>query len=90
MSVHKKYGGNTSVLTQVVDEMTASRRQRKYSEFRSELKQLLNSRSMENCSNTPDFLLADYLNDCLATWDKCTIARDKWFRFNSHIGSGVC
>lgn len=47
--------------------------------FRSELTDLINRHSMENGSNTPDFLLAEYLIDCLAVWDKHVSAREKWY-----------
>ena len=39
----------------------------------------LNRRCAENESNTPDFLLAEYLMDCLQAWDKITKKRDKWY-----------
>ena len=47
--------------------------------FRAELRSLLNRYSMENESNTPDFILADYLVDCLASWDRATERRIEWF-----------
>ena len=34
-------------------------------EFRQELESLINRHSMENASNTPDWILADYLAACL-------------------------
>lgn len=49
------------------------------SEFRKNLQSLINCESMENGSNTPDFLLADYLTDCLAVFDKAMQAREKWY-----------
>ncbi len=33
--------------------------------FRKELTELINKHSMENDSNTPDFLLADYIEVCM-------------------------
>ena len=33
--------------------------------FEQELTSLINKYSMENGSNTPDFILANYLQDCL-------------------------
>lgn len=47
--------------------------------FRADLETLINRYSRENGSNTPDFILADYLNDCLAAWDKGVTAREKWY-----------
>lgn len=48
-------------------------------EFRKELTHLLNSYSKENGSNTPDFILAEYLNGCLNIFDSAIEARAKWY-----------
>lgn len=45
--------------------------------FREELKALLNVYSQENGSDTPDYILADYLQDCLIAFDKAVQARDR-------------
>lgn len=50
----------------------------KYEEFQKELESLLNKMSMENISNTPDFILANYLTNCLRTFDVLTEKRDMW------------
>lgn len=47
--------------------------------FREELQQLINRYSQENGSNTPDFIIADYLIDCLRALDTGLQARDKWY-----------
>jgi hypothetical protein len=47
-------------------------------DFRSELENLINRHSKENGSNTPDFILADYLGDCLDAFDKAVTRRKKW------------
>jgi len=39
--------------------------------FRKELESLLNRRSKENKSNTPDFILAAFLEKCLDAFDEC-------------------
>lgn len=44
-----------------------------------DLESVLNRYSAENGSNTPDFLLAEYLMGCLAAWNKGVVARDKWY-----------
>lgn len=49
-----------------------------YLEFRGALKDLINYHSMENGSNTPDFILAEYLTDCLAAFDRAISAREDW------------
>ena len=44
-----------------------------------ELQHLLNKFSIENGSNTPDFMLANYLVDCLKTFDSIVNAREQWY-----------
>jgi len=48
-------------------------------DFISELRDLLNKRSMENASNTPDFILAQYLTNCLRAWNQATQQRETWY-----------
>lgn len=47
--------------------------------LREELVGLLNKHSAENGSDTPDFILADYLMNCLDAFDKAVTAREKWY-----------
>ena len=49
------------------------------SEFRVELEQLINRQNMENVSDTPDFILADYLVACLAAFNSASERREKWY-----------
>ena len=49
------------------------------SSFRDELAALINKHSLENGSDTPDFLLAEFLGNCLIVFDKTTRARTKWY-----------
>lgn len=51
------------------------------SKFRQELEDLINKNNKENESNTPDFILADFLIDCLKSFDKATNKRTKWYNF---------
>ena len=46
-----------------------------------EIAHLLNCKSMESESDTPDFILAQYLIGCLEVWNKTIRARDKWYSF---------
>lgn len=48
-------------------------------EFTNRLREVINSCCKENGSNTPDFLLADFLVDVLNCWDKTIVAREKWY-----------
>lgn len=47
--------------------------------FRYVLRALINVHSIENESDTPDFILAEYLTDCLAAFDKATKRRTEWY-----------
>jgi hypothetical protein len=47
--------------------------------FKEELITLINRHSMENGSDTPDFILADYLVDCLRAWTRGIAARETWY-----------
>ena len=47
--------------------------------FRKELEQLINRYSKENDSNTPDFILAQYLQDCLNTFNVAVQQRETWY-----------
>lgn len=43
--------------------------------FEIELRSLINRYSIENGSNTPDYILADYLNECLCSFNRATNRR---------------
>lgn len=47
--------------------------------FASELEALLNRHSMENASDTPDFILAHYLLACLLAWNTGVQQREIWY-----------
>ena len=47
-------------------------------DFRVELQHLINRRSMEKGSNTPDFILAQFLTGCLKAFDEATSARMRY------------
>jgi len=48
--------------------------------FLEELTSLINKHSKESESDTPDFLLAQYIEDCLAAYAKVVRARDVWWQ----------
>jgi len=50
------------------------------SEFRKELAAAINKHSKENGSNTPDFLLAEYLEKCLESFDTIITKRELWYK----------
>ena len=47
--------------------------------FETELADLINRYSMENGSDTPDFILARYLGDCLKTFNRANKRRERWY-----------
>lgn len=47
-------------------------------EMETELAALLNRHSAENASNTPDFILAQYLTACLEAFNVATQQRETW------------
>ena len=47
--------------------------------FRDKLETLINTHSMENGSDTPDFILAEFLADSLRAYDKATKERSRWY-----------
>ena len=47
--------------------------------FRRDLEQVINKHSMENGSNTPDFILAIYLTECLRAFDVAVGVRERWY-----------
>lgn len=52
----------------------------KHSQLRTEIEKLINQQSLENESNTPDFILAEYLVDCLRIFDKAVNKRAEWYQ----------
>jgi hypothetical protein len=49
-------------------------------DFRKDLEKLINSHSMENGSDTPDFILADFLTRCLEAFDAGVSCRRGWYK----------
>lgn len=49
------------------------------SEFETELAALINRHSKENASETPDYILAEYLMGCLKAWNFAVASREDWY-----------
>jgi hypothetical protein len=47
--------------------------------FKKELEVLINKYSMENGSNTPDFIIAEYIIECLINFEKAVSMRSQWY-----------
>lgn len=59
------------------------------SAFERELAGLINRHSKENESNTPDFILAQYMLNCLNAFTLASRAREKWYGKELSIVGGV-
>lgn len=53
--------------------------------FLNELSELINRYLKENESNTPDFILAQYLENCLITFNIATRQREEWYGRNPDL-----
>jgi hypothetical protein len=47
--------------------------------FEQDLRRLINKHCIENESNTPDLILAEYLHACLTSFNIATRARERWY-----------
>jgi hypothetical protein len=47
--------------------------------FVEDLQNLINKHSLEQYSDTPDFLLAEFLKGCLTAYESTVKKRDKWY-----------
>ena len=47
--------------------------------FAKDLERLINKHSMENGSDTPDWILAEYLMLCLKAFNRTSKLRARWF-----------
>ena len=56
------------------------------SDLRSELTSLLNKFSRENVSNTPDFILRNFIWDSLKAFERGVRERDEWYEISPEPG----
>lgn len=54
-----------------------------------DFEEVINKHSAENGSNTPDFILAEYLADCLTAFEIASRAREKWYGHQLVPGEGA-
>jgi hypothetical protein len=50
-----------------------------HEDFVTQLTRLINHHSLEGASNTPDFILAEYLVSCLKTFGHTMTMREAWY-----------
>ncbi len=52
---------------------------RNRNEFVKAISEVVNRYSIENGSNTPDFILADYIADVVDAWNEAVRRREAWY-----------
>ena len=52
---------------------------RKRTQLKNDVCAAINKACAENGSNTPDFILAEYLMNCLNAYEKAHNANEKWY-----------
>ena len=70
---------DAKVVKAAMQGITASEFAARETAFKRDLQALLNRHSRENESNTPDFVLAQYLQDCLRAFDSAVRFRGHWY-----------
>jgi hypothetical protein len=78
----KEQSLSNSISSDAIEPATGATMPGEYREemgFKKELEHLINKYSQENGSNTPDFILAVYLNECLNLFNETIRTRNKWY-----------
>ena len=60
----------------------SNRDDKKIENFKRDLAKLINIYSLESVSNTPDFIIAEYLTNTLLEFDKLMQSRDNWYGYS--------
>lgn len=55
-------------------------------QFKSDLATAVNCCSRENASNTPDFILAEFMERCLQAFEAASKRREDWYGHHLSIG----
>ena len=66
-------------------EYVKTEEEKKYEEFVRELAEVINRHSMENRSNTPDFMLAEFMAGCLNVYENTIRNRAEWSSSSNKI-----
>ena len=75
----------------IVNVKTAMEQENKMriTEFEKKLKNLINSESRENDSNTADFILAEFMVNCLGAFELASNKREVWYGIELEPGCSV-
>lgn len=68
------------------EEVLKGERKMNKSQLRTDIEMAINRNSGENSSDTPDFILAEYLTTCLDAFDKAVKDRSAWYGHHCTIG----
>jgi hypothetical protein len=74
-----------SELTVAPQPLTPSEWAERQERFRRDLVAVLNRHCKENDSDTPDWILADYIIGCMNAWNNSSRMRDKWWSFRPWV-----
>jgi hypothetical protein len=58
-------------------------------QFTKELGELINRHSLENQSDTPDYILAEYLTEILVSFNRASCKREQWYGRKTSPGESV-
>ena len=71
-----------------VERVCAGKMETDFVAFMKDLEGVINGHSIENESNTPDFILADFLIKCLKAFEGASNRREGWFGVKLDILNG--
>jgi len=57
--------------------------------FLKEISEVINRYSKENGSNTPDFILAKYVEDCIRVFNEAVNTRSDWYGHKPSISNEI-
>ena len=75
----------TGAIVSAPAEPAGERTERRHTELREGIASAINRVSAENGSDTPDFILADFLAECLTAFDRTVRARSAWYGHHQSI-----
>lgn len=78
-ATHHAMGSGTNVHYSLMTDEEVAELDEPMPDFEGEVRRLINSYSLENRSNTPDHILAEYLVMCLGAFNSATNARSNWY-----------
>ncbi|MCK9447226.1 hypothetical protein M0Q50_10285 [bacterium] len=62
------------------DKLSTIKEYKDVEKFKVDLEHLINKHSIENGSNTPDFIIAEYLINCLLNYNDIIRAREEYYK----------